>query len=117
MRPADEGSSTVPAVGIAGAAVALALMVGTIGQGLGARARADAAADLAAIAAVQTAGGDACAVAAEVAQRNGTRVIECIARPDLGKATVTVEAPLGVRIPGQDEDLAIEATAVAGRPE
>ena len=49
----DAGSTTVPAIGIAGAAAALALMVGTIGQGLVAGARADAAADLAAIAVVQ----------------------------------------------------------------
>lgn len=114
---ADAGSSTVPAVGIAGAAAALALMVGTIGQGLEARARADAAADLAAIAAVQVQGDDGCAVAEEVAKRNGATTTECITRPDLGTATVTVEAPLGIRLPGKGDDLAVEATAVAGRAE
>ncbi|SMY10625.1 Rv3654c family TadE-like protein [Brevibacterium jeotgali] len=113
----DAGSSTVPAVGIAGAAAALALMVGTIGQGLDARARADAAADLAAIAVVQVQGENGCATAEEVAERNGARVSECITRPDLGTATVTVEAPLGIRIPGTDDDLTVEATAVAGRAE
>lgn len=113
----DAGSSTVPAVGIAGAAAAIALMVGTIGQGLDARARADAAADLAAIAVVQVQGEDGCAIAEEVAERNGATVSECITRPDLGTATVTVEAPLGIRVPGMDDDLTVEAIAVAGRAE
>lgn len=117
LQLTDEGSSTVPAVGIAGAAAALALMVGTIGQGLDARARADAAADLAAIAVVQVQGEDGCAIAEEVARRNGATLTECISRPDLGTATVTVEAPLGTRIPGKGEDLVVEATAVAGRAE
>ncbi|MGO1398770.1 MAG: Rv3654c family TadE-like protein [Brevibacterium yomogidense] len=113
----DAGSTTVPAIGIAGAAAALALMVGTIGQGLVAGARADAAADLAAIAVVQVQGEDGCATAEEVATRNGATITECIARPDLGTATVTVEAPLGIRIPGLGDDLTVEATAVAGRAE
>ena len=56
----DAGSSTVPAVGIAAVAVALALMVGVIAQGMSARVRADTAADLAALAVVQAAGTDAC---------------------------------------------------------
>lgn len=116
-RRGDEGSSTVPAVGVAAVAVALALMVGTIAQGLGARSRADTAADLAALAAVQVAGDDGCGTAEEVAERNGATVAECIARPDLGKATVTVEVPLGVRIPGMGEALKVSAKAVAGRPE
>lgn len=113
----DAGSSTVPAVGIAVAAAALALMVGTIGQGLDARARADAAADLAAIAAVQVQGEDGCAIAEDVAKRNGATITECITRPDLGTATVTVEALLSIRVPGMDDDLTVEATAVAGRAE
>ncbi len=113
-QPSDAGSSTVPAVGIAGVAAALALAVGTIGQGLDARARADAAADLAALAAVQVQGDEGCATAEEVAQRNGATLTACITRPDLGTATVTVERPLGIRIPGTG-DLAVGATAVAGR--
>ncbi|GAA4515111.1 Rv3654c family TadE-like protein [Brevibacterium yomogidense] len=113
----DEGSSTVPAVGVAAVAVALALMVGTIGQGLGARSRADTAADLAALAAAQVAGDDGCGIAEEVAKRNGATVTECITRPDLGKATVTVEVPSGVRVPGKPDALKVSAKAVAGRAE
>lgn len=116
-RRGDEGSSTVPAVGVAAVAVALALMVGTIGQGLGARSRADTAADLAALAAVQVAGDDGCGVAEEVAKRNGATVTECISRPDLGKATVTVEVALGIQMPGKKDALTVSATAVAGRVE
>lgn len=117
IQTADAGSSTVPAVGVAVIAVALALMVGTIGQGMDARARADAAADLAAIAVVQVQAEDGCTIAEEVAKRNGATVTECISRPDLGTATVTVEAPLGIRIPRKGDDLAVKATAVAGRAE
>ena len=113
----DEGSSTVPAVGIATVAVALALMVGTIAQGMSARVRADTAADLAALAVVQAAGTDACDVADEVAQRNGATVTECISRPDLGKSTVTVEVPLGIYVAGVGDDLTVKGTAVAGRAE
>lgn len=113
----DAGSSTVPAVGIAAVAVALAVMVGTIAQGMSARIRADTAADLAALAVVQAAGTDACDVAEEVAQRNGATVTECISRPDLGRSTVTVEVPLGVSIAGVGDDLSVKGTAVAGRAE
>ncbi|HJG80890.1 MAG TPA: flp pilus-assembly TadE/G-like family protein [Brevibacterium senegalense] len=117
MSRRDEGSSTVPAVGIATVAVALALMVGTIAQGMSARVRADTAADLAALAVVQAAGTDACDVADEVAQRNGATVTECISRPDLGKSTVTVEVPLGISVAGVGDDLTVKGTAVAGRAE
>lgn len=113
----DAGSSTVPAVGIAAVAVALALMVGVIAQGMSARVRADTAADLAALAVVQAAGTDACEVAQEVARRNGATVAECISRPDLGRSSVTVEVPLGLSIAGLGDDLTVKGSAVAGRAE
>ena len=113
----DAGSSTVPAVGIAAVAVALALMVGVIAQGMSARVRADTAADLAALAVVQAAGTDACEVAQEVARRNGATDAECISRPDLGRSSVTVEVPLGISIAGLGDDLTVKGSAVAGRAE
>lgn len=111
----DAGASTVPAVGIAALAVALALLLGAIAQGLGARSRADTAADLAAVAVVQAAGSDTCAAGEEVARRNGATVKECISRPDLGRATVTVTVPLGIAVAGLGDDLTVTGTAVAGR--
>lgn len=110
----DQGSSTVLAVSLGAAALTLVAGLGLGAQAFLAHARADGAADLAAIAAADAARGitpgDPCEIAAETARRSGVEVTECIARPDLGTAKVVTEVdlppPLGK----------VSATAVAGSP-
>ena len=113
----DEGSSTVIGLGTASLAVVLALVVGAGGMGLRAKSQADAAADLAALAAVQalTAGeGEPCEVAEEVAERNGGSVTECIVRADLQRSALEVEVPIELRIPGLERKPVMKGEAVAG---
>uniref|UniRef100_UPI0025BA570D Rv3654c family TadE-like protein n=1 Tax=Brevibacterium sp. TaxID=1701 RepID=UPI0025BA570D len=89
----------------------------TPGGGLRAKSQADAAADLAALAAVQalTAGeGEPCEVAEEVAERNGGSVTECIVRADLQRSALEVEVPIELRIPGLERKPVMKGEAVAG---
>ncbi|WP_169721489.1 Rv3654c family TadE-like protein [Brevibacterium album] len=128
-RRCDEGSSTVIGLGTASLAMTLVLVVGAVSMGLRARSQADAAADLAALAAAQTLawsgpgdggtteGGtaDPCAMAEEVAERNGAELSECIVRPDLQRAKVEVEVPVALSAPGLERRPVMRAEAVAGR--
>ena len=97
---------------IAAAAFALVAGLGLGGQAFLVHAQAAGTADLAALAAADAARGiapgDPCEVAAETASRADLELSECIARPDLGTATVTVKAPLPGPLP------ALEVRAVAG---
>lgn len=108
-RRSDRGSGTVLALAIASVGVALALLVGGLGLAVIARHRATAAADLAALAA---AGAEppSCAVAADLARRNGARLGECLVAPD-GSVTVTVGVSIG--LPGAHQAV---GRARAGTP-
>ncbi|MFN8078922.1 MAG: Rv3654c family TadE-like protein [Kineosporiaceae bacterium] len=108
-RRSDRGSGTVLALAIASVGVALALLVGGLGLAEIARHRATAAADLAALAA---AGAEppSCAVAADLARRNGARLGECLVAPD-GSVTVTVGVSIG--LPGAHQAV---GRARAGTP-
>ncbi|MBK6872990.1 MAG: flp pilus-assembly TadE/G-like family protein [Kineosporiaceae bacterium] len=90
----DEGSGTVLALAIALVGAALALLVCDLGLAVIARHRATAAADLAALAAAGVEP-PSCAVAADLARRNGGRLSGCEVAAD-GSVTVTVQVPIGV---------------------
>ncbi|WP_069166559.1 Rv3654c family TadE-like protein [Nocardia altamirensis] len=96
---ADEGGATVFACLVLVGLIGVTLLVGQVGVGVVARHRAQAAADLAALAAAGelVAGVDAgCAAASMVARRMGARVRTCeVAEWD---ATVIVErnVPMGL---------------------
>lgn len=114
---ADRGSGTVLVVGLVAVVLVLAVTVGALARGQGARAGVQTAADLAALAAatsiavpsgvVLPAAGPAaepCALAGEVAGRNGADITRCAvlgggvvevtaSRPTLtGAATATARA-------------------------
>ena len=98
-RPDDEGSGTVLLLGIVCVAILLAGMLGLLAAAQGARGRAQAAADLAALAAASRlqpyGGGDPCGVATETAGRNGGRVVSCT---DEGGGVVRVRVEVETRI-------------------
>lgn len=76
----DRGSMTVVMLGVIAGALVLAVLVGGLVRGITARGQAQAAADLAALAAAEVAavGGPApCATARQVAVRNGAALASC----------------------------------------
>jgi len=102
--PRDEGAGTVLVLGIAGALVLLAAATGVLGDAALARHRAEAAADLAALAAAdvllgRTTGpdGSPCAAAARIAAVNGADITRC--SPEAATATVVVEVSVTPRGP------------------
>jgi len=98
----DAGSGSVLGLALAGVVVLLGLLVAELGALAVARARAQAAADLAALAAAEAlslgellARGDpvtACARARAVAERNGARLARCAPEPG-GAVVVGVTDP------------------------
>ncbi|MCQ9368618.1 hypothetical protein NQ038_00960 [Brevibacterium sp. 50QC2O2] len=109
----DRGSSTVVSIGIMLACLGLIASLGLMSRAFGAKTRADALADLVALAAADAARGRApgepCRVAKEMTEkRAGAKLVECIARPDLGRVTVTVQVKAPPPFP------AIKSKAVAG---
>lgn len=118
IRRGDEGSASIWVV----ACCALLMVVATVatlrGLAVLARHRAEAGADLAALAAAEQIGlGDrACAAATEVARRNGGRLRSCRLRLAAdgrsGTVDVAVEHPVRLPIVGTRT---VVATARAGR--
>ncbi|MEO3934396.1 Rv3654c family TadE-like protein [Micrococcaceae bacterium Sec7.4] len=96
----ESGAGTVLALGLGLLVVLAAVLVALLSQSAAMASRAAAAADLAALGAADAARGIApgepCAVAAEVAHRNGARVLSCVEGPG---STVQVRTELEVRTP------------------
>ncbi|MDP9982489.1 secretion/DNA translocation related TadE-like protein [Pseudarthrobacter oxydans] len=96
----ERGAGTVLALGLALLVVLAAVLLAMLAQSAAMASRAAAAADLAALAAADAARGIApgepCAVAVEVAHRNGARVLSCAAGAGF---TVQVRTELDVRTP------------------
>ncbi|MCL2090707.1 MAG: flp pilus-assembly TadE/G-like family protein [Micrococcales bacterium] len=93
----DRGSGTVLVLGLVAVALVLATTLVGLGQVVAGRARAQTAADLAALAAatrLQTTAdiGDACDLAGQVAARNGADLAGC-AHEGGGVVQVTVAVP------------------------
>lgn len=96
----ERGAGTVLALGLGLLVVLAAVLIVLLAQSAAMASRAAAAADLAALAAADAARGIApgepCAVAADVARRNGARVLRCSEGPG---STVQVRTELEVRTP------------------
>jgi secretion/DNA translocation related TadE-like protein len=111
MRRSQRGAATLLVVAMSGVLLLLGAALGVVVAMVAAHREAQAASDLAALAAASSAGrgADACAAAERVARANGAMMITC--RLDGFDATVTVTV-LGPRLLGQSADLS--ATARAG---
>jgi len=97
--PDDAGSASVLAACLISVLVLVAGVAGLIGGLVATRARAQSAADLAALAGADRAlwsAEEACAAASTIAQRNGARIIDC--GVNVLDVVVTVEIPLPVAV-------------------
>ena len=100
----DRGSVSVLILGMVGLLVVLGLMLGTAGHYLSVYARAQAAADAAALAAAPVtfrpfgSAGDPAAEAARLAALNGTRLIGCSCPIDRSWVVRTVEVEVATDI-------------------
>lgn len=94
-RPSDRGSGTVLALGLGLVVITAVALLLLLAQSAVAASRAAAAADLAALAGADAArgitSGEPCAVAREVALKNGAAIVACSEGPD---ATVQVRTEL-----------------------
>ncbi|WP_022918371.1 Rv3654c family TadE-like protein [Ruania albidiflava] len=109
----DRGSMTVVMLGVIAGALLLAVLVGGLVRGVTARGHAQAAADLAALAAGEVAavGGPApCQTADQVAQRNGAGLVSC-ETSDGGMVDLATEVAVQL-LPGWQQSAS--ATARAG---
>ena len=90
----DAGAGTVLMLGVALAAITLAVAAALLSGAVVGGARAGTAANLAALAGADALrglrAGDSCAVAAAVAARNQAEVVRCVPEPQAGILTVTV---------------------------
>ena len=115
-RARDEaGAATLLVLGMTGVLLLVGAALGVVGAMVVDHRRAQAAADLAALAgATATAQGDpGCAAAGEVAQLNGAELVDCSTDGSPMGATVTVRVRVnGPHWLGQQADL--EASARAG---
>lgn len=112
----DAGAGTVLSLGLCLAVITLLLALLVLAQATIGAARAGAAADLAALAGADTIrdlrAGDPCAVAAEVAARNGAELSSCA--PEVGALSITVDVASSA---GRLLPWAPSARARAGPPE
>jgi len=110
----DEGSATVWVLGLAVLLVGCAWVTLLVTTAAGVRHRAEAAADLAALAAAAAAqdGRAPCEAAAEVASANGGRVVSCLLAADQSVLVrVVVDVPPAL---ARWADTSVSATARAG---
>lgn len=114
-RPArsTRGAATVLVVALTGVLLLLGTALGVVAGMITDHRRAQAAADLAALAGASTAadGGDACGAAAAVADANGAVLATCAVEGRDVRVQVTVAGP---RWRGWGEDLEAEARAGPG---
>lgn len=109
----ERGAVTVLAVAVLGLLLLIAGALGVVGAMIADHRRAQAAADLAALAAAHQLGrgGDPCASAAQIAVLNHARLSACAVAGDDVVVTVLVEGP---RWLGQAGDLSARARAGPG---
>lgn len=118
QRGADTGSATIWVLACCALLMVVAWVATARGMAVLARHRAEAGADLAALAGAGRigAGGDVCAAARRTAAGNGARVVACRARlgSERRSGTVDVRVVVSVRLPliGGEE---VTASAGAGR--
>ncbi len=119
-RLSTRGSISVALATALAFAAILAAFTADVSRTAGARARAQAAADAAALAAAQElvvpTGVDPAAVAAEYAERNGARLVECDCQPGGDDAVVTVRVTIDLRFLAQTRTVQARARAVVAAP-
>ena len=126
MRPrarlrGEDGSVSVVVAAAVGMALVVTMGAADVGRALIARSRAEAVADLAALAAAQElafpSGTDPAAFAADLAIRNGARFLSCSCAEGTSEAVVRVAVPVrGFLLPLADRDVIGVARAVVDLP-
>ena len=117
----ERGSVSVVVAAAVGMGLVVTMGAADVGRALIARSRADAAADLAALAAAQElafpSGVDPVTLAADYADRNGARLVSCSCPAGTFEATVEVAVPVrGFLLPLADRDVIGIARAVVDLP-
>jgi len=117
----ERGSVSVVVAAAVGMALVVSMGAADVGRALIARSRAEAVADLAALAAAQElafpSGVDPAAFAADYAERNGARLVSCSCTEGTLEATVEVAVPVrGFLLPIADRDVIGVARAVVDLP-
>lgn len=108
---ADRGAATILAVTMSGVLLLVGAAAGVVGALVVDHRRAQAAADLAALAGATARadrGGVACPAAQQVAAANGAELATCVVEGEDVLVEVTVSGP---RWLGQDQDLSAQARA------
>ena len=126
MRPrrrmrSEQGSVSLVVAASVGMALVVTMGAADVGRALIARSRAEAAADLAALAAAQElafpSGEDPAQLAADYAFRNGAALVSCDCAEGTFEATVRVAVPVrGFLLPLADRDVVGTARAVVDLP-
>jgi secretion/DNA translocation related TadE-like protein len=117
----ERGSVSVVVAAAVGMALVVTMGAADVGRALIARSRAEAVADLAALAAAQElavpSGIDPASFAADYADRNGARLVSCSCADGTSEATVEVAVPVtGFLLPLADRDVIGVARAVVDLP-
>jgi secretion/DNA translocation related TadE-like protein len=117
----ERGSISIVVAAAVGMALVVTMGAADVGRALIARSRAEAVADLAALAAAQElalpSGIPPSTVAAEYADRNGGRLVSCSCATGTSEAVVGVAVPVqGFLLPLEDRDVIGLARAVVDLP-
>jgi secretion/DNA translocation related TadE-like protein len=117
----ERGSVSVVVAAAVGMALVVTMGAADVGRALVARSRAEAVADLAALAAAQElalpSGLDPAEVAASYAERNGARLVTCACPPGSSEATVRIAVDVrGFLLPLPDRSVIGAARAVVDLP-
>lgn len=121
MRRGERGSVSVVVAAAVGMSLVVTMGAADVGRALIARSRAEAVADLAALAAAQElafpSGADPASVAGDYADRNGARLVSCSCAAGTFEAVVRVAVPVrGFLLPLVDRDVIGAARAVVDLP-
>lgn len=117
----EQGSVSLVVAAFVGMALVVTMGAADVGRALIARSRAEAAADLAALAAAQElaipSGTDPAQLAADYAFRNGAALVSCDCAEGTFEATVRVTVPVrGFLLPLVDRDVVGSARAMVDLP-
>jgi secretion/DNA translocation related TadE-like protein len=121
MTGRDDGSVSVVVAAAVGLSLVVTMGAADGGRALLARSRAEAVADLAALAAAQElafpSGAEPASIAADYADRNGARLVSCSCAAGTTEAVVQVAVPVrGFLLPLADRDVNGTARAVVDLP-
>jgi secretion/DNA translocation related TadE-like protein len=121
MRAGERGSVSVVVAAAVGMSLVVTMGAADVGRALIARSRAEAVADMAALAAAQElafpSGTDPASIAADYADRNEARLVSCSCAAGTFETVVHVAVPVhGFLLPLADRDVIGAARAVVDLP-